>query len=37
MSDLEIAEMWGDKHSGKTYMIKNFARKIEEETLKRWG
>lgn len=36
-SDLEIAEMWGDKTSGKTFIIKDFARKIEEETLKRYG
>ena len=35
LSDSEIAEMWGDKSSGKTFMIKNFARKIEEETLRK--
>ena len=37
LSDNEIAEMWGDEYSGKQFIIKNFARKIEEETLKRWG
>ena len=37
LSDNEIAEMWGDEYSGKQFIIKNFARKIEEETLKRCG
>ena len=30
LSDAQIAELWGDKHSGKTYMVKNFARAIEK-------
>ena len=30
LSDETIAELWGDKHSGKTFMVKNFARKIEK-------
>jgi hypothetical protein len=31
LSDAQIAELWGDKHSGKTYKVKNFARAIEKE------
>jgi len=30
LSDAQIAELWGDKHSGKTYMVKNFSRAIEK-------
>ena len=30
LSDETIAELWGDKYSGKTYMVKNFARAIEK-------
>jgi hypothetical protein len=30
LSDATIAELWGEKHSGKTDMIKNFARAIED-------
>lgn len=30
LSDEAIAELWGDKYSGKTYMVKNFARAIEK-------
>ena len=30
LSDAQIAELWGDKHSGKTHMVKNFARAIEK-------
>ena len=30
LSDETIAELWGDKHSGKTFMVKNLARKIEK-------
>jgi polynucleotide 5'-kinase involved in rRNA processing len=31
LSDETIAELWGDKHSGKTFMVRNFARAIEKE------
>jgi hypothetical protein len=31
LSDATIAELWGDKHSGKTFMVKNFARAIEQQ------
>lgn len=30
LSDETIAELWGDKYSGKTFMVKNFARAIEK-------
>jgi hypothetical protein len=30
LSDANIAELWGEEHSGKTDMIKNFARAIEK-------
>jgi len=30
LSDEEIAILWGDKHSGKTFMVRNFARAIEK-------
>ena len=30
LSDEEIADLWGDKYSGKTFMVKNFARAIEK-------
>jgi len=29
LTDDEIADLWGDKYAGKTYMVKNFARAIE--------
>jgi hypothetical protein len=30
LSDATIADLWGEEHSGKTNMIKNFARVIEK-------
>lgn len=30
LSDETIAELWGEEHSGKTDMVKNFARAIEK-------
>jgi len=30
LSDEAIAELWGDKYSGKTFMVRNFARAIEK-------
>ena len=30
LSDETIAELWGEKHSGKTDMVKNFARAVEK-------
>ena len=30
LSDEEIAILWGDKYSGKTFMVRNFARAIEK-------
>ena len=30
LSDATIADLWGEEHSGKTNMIKNFARAIEK-------
>ena len=30
LSDAQVAELWGDKFSGKTYIVKNFARAIEK-------
>ena len=30
LSDETIAELWGDKYSGKTFMVKNFAGAIEK-------
>lgn len=30
LSDATIAELWGEEHSGKTGMVKNFARAIEK-------
>ena len=30
LSDATIAELWGEEHSGKTGMVKNFARAIED-------
>jgi hypothetical protein len=30
LSDATIAELWGEEHSGKTDMIKNFAKAIEK-------
>ena len=30
LSDETIAELWGNKYSGKTFMVKNFARSIEK-------
>jgi len=30
LSDEEIAILWGDKYSGKTFMVRNFAKAIEK-------
>ena len=30
LSDETIAELWGEEYSGKTDMVKNFARAIEK-------
>jgi hypothetical protein len=30
LSEAIIAELWGEEHSGKTDMVKNFARAIEK-------
>ena len=30
LSDETIAELWGEEHSGKTLMVRNFARLIEK-------
>jgi hypothetical protein len=30
LSDATIAELWGEEYSGKTGMVKNFARAIEK-------
>ena len=30
LSDAQLAELWGDKYSGKIYIVKNFARAIEK-------
>lgn len=30
LTDKTIAELWGDKHSGKTRMVRSFARAIEK-------
>jgi len=30
LSDEEIADLWGDKYAGKTFMVRNFARAIEK-------
>ena len=30
LSDETIVELWGEEHSGKTDMVKNFARAIEK-------
>jgi hypothetical protein len=30
LSDKTIADLWGEEHSGKTDMVKNFARAIEK-------
>jgi hypothetical protein len=30
LSDATIAELWGEEHSGKTDMVKSFARAIEK-------
>jgi hypothetical protein len=30
LSDATIAELWGEEHSGKTDMVKNFAKAIEK-------
>jgi hypothetical protein len=30
LSEATIAELWGEEHSGKTDMVKNFARAIEK-------
>jgi hypothetical protein len=30
LSNEEIAILWGDKHSGKTFMVRDFAREIEK-------
>gem|GEM_PF-2079222 len=31
LSDDVIADLWGDKYAGKTFMVRNFARAIEKE------
>ena len=30
LSDATIVDLWGEEHSGKTDMVKNFARAIEK-------
>lgn len=30
LSDDVIADLWGDKYAGKTFMVRNFARAIEK-------
>jgi len=30
LSDETIAGLWGDKYSGKTFMVRNFAKAIEK-------
>jgi hypothetical protein len=30
LSEATIAELWGEEHSGKTDMVKNFAKAIEK-------
>ena len=30
LSDATIVDLWGEEHSGKTDMVKNFAKAIEK-------
>jgi hypothetical protein len=30
LSDETIAALWGEEHSGKTHMVRDFARAIEK-------
>jgi len=30
LSDDVIADLWGDKYAGKTFMVRNFAKAIEK-------